>query len=161
MLGQHWGNVVASGILVCLSLGHWLLTLDIDTVLVECWASVADHGPTFNQHRVNVPCFLGAWDRCWQSDCMATIYFFQRRARSICAVLEGVKKVASLTLLASVSEQCYHHHDHGGSPISMMIPKRVYAGSLVILPKQSDICISVSHDAYQSASRLSVVNKIR
>ena len=34
-------------------------TRDIDHVLVQCWASVADDGPTLNQQMVNVPCLLG------------------------------------------------------------------------------------------------------
>ena len=28
-------------------------------MLVECWTSVSDGGPTFDQHWVNVLCFLG------------------------------------------------------------------------------------------------------
>ena len=34
-------------------------TREIDPVLVQCWASVCDAGPTLNQLRVNVPCLLG------------------------------------------------------------------------------------------------------
>ena len=34
-------------------------TRDIAHVLVQCWASVADDGPTLNQHMVNVPYLLG------------------------------------------------------------------------------------------------------
>ena len=40
---------------------HWTTpqqTRDVDPMLVQCWASVADGGPTLNQHRVHVPCFL-------------------------------------------------------------------------------------------------------
>ena len=33
-------------------------TRDIHPVLVECWASVVDGGPTFNQQWVNVSCLL-------------------------------------------------------------------------------------------------------
>ena len=28
-------------------------------MLVQCWASVVDGGPTLDQHRVDVPCLLG------------------------------------------------------------------------------------------------------
>ena len=38
---------------------------DSEHVLVQCWASVADDGPTLNQHMFNVPFLLGsssAWD---------------------------------------------------------------------------------------------------
>ena len=28
-------------------------------MLIQCWASVEDGGPTLNQHCVNVPCLLG------------------------------------------------------------------------------------------------------
>ena len=31
----------------------------IDSMLVQCWDSVEDGGPTFNQHRINVSCLLG------------------------------------------------------------------------------------------------------
>ena len=34
-------------------------TRNVDPVLVQCWASVADDGPTLNQQRTNVPCLLG------------------------------------------------------------------------------------------------------
>ena len=34
-------------------------TRDVDPVLFWCWASVADGGPTSNQHRVNVTWLLG------------------------------------------------------------------------------------------------------
>ena len=33
---------------------------DIDPVLFQCWASVADAGPTLKQHWVNVSCLLGS-----------------------------------------------------------------------------------------------------
>ena len=34
-------------------------TRDIDPVLLQCWASVCDAGPTFQQHRVNISRLLG------------------------------------------------------------------------------------------------------
>ena len=34
-------------------------TRNIEPVLVQCWASVADDGPTVNQHSLNVPSLLG------------------------------------------------------------------------------------------------------
>ena len=38
-------------------------TRDIALVLFRCWASVADDGPTLNQHLLNVPSLLGALPR--------------------------------------------------------------------------------------------------
>ena len=35
-------------------------TRDVNPVLAECWASVADAVPTFNQHRVDVSCLQGS-----------------------------------------------------------------------------------------------------
>ena len=34
-------------------------TRDIGSMLVKCWATVADGGPAFNKHRMNAPCLLG------------------------------------------------------------------------------------------------------
>ena len=34
-------------------------TRDVHQMLVQCWASVADGGPTLHQHWVNVSCLLG------------------------------------------------------------------------------------------------------
>ena len=34
-------------------------TPDIESKLVQCWATVFDAGPTLNQHRFNVWCLLG------------------------------------------------------------------------------------------------------
>ena len=31
-------------------------TRDVELMLVECWASVEDYGPTFNQYWFNVSC---------------------------------------------------------------------------------------------------------
>ena len=73
-----------------LPLAHYCLTVaclmddvvqtrNIDSMLVSCWASVCDVGPTFDHHRVNVLLYAG-WDcdtdvpskhetfgRCWSS----------------------------------------------------------------------------------------------
>ena len=43
------------------------LTRDVHSMLADCWATVSDAGPTFNQHRANVSCLLrygcfGCWD---------------------------------------------------------------------------------------------------
>ena len=35
-------------------------TRHIETILVDCWASAADSGPTLNQHCFNVSCLLGS-----------------------------------------------------------------------------------------------------
>ena len=32
---------------------------DADPMLIQCWASVVDGGPTLDQHRANVLCLLG------------------------------------------------------------------------------------------------------
>ena len=37
-------------------------TRDVHSVPVQCWASVADSGPTLNRHCVNVSCLLGIYD---------------------------------------------------------------------------------------------------
>ena len=34
-------------------------TRDIEPMLVECWSSICDAGPTFKQHWFSVSCFLG------------------------------------------------------------------------------------------------------
>ena len=34
-------------------------TRDIESLLVQCWASVVDGGPTLNQQWLNVSCVLG------------------------------------------------------------------------------------------------------
>ena len=34
-------------------------TRDIEALLVQCWASVVDGGPTLNQQWLNVSCLLG------------------------------------------------------------------------------------------------------
>ena len=34
-------------------------TRDIDLMLVQCWATVYDAGPTLDQHRVDDSCLLG------------------------------------------------------------------------------------------------------
>ena len=36
-----------------------LHTQDVDSMLVHCWTTVYDVGPTANQHWVNVSCLLG------------------------------------------------------------------------------------------------------
>ena len=41
---------------MALYLSHQLQ--DKHPMLVQCWASVADAGPTLNQHRIYIPCFL-------------------------------------------------------------------------------------------------------
>ena len=52
---RRWPNVVTSlGDPLWFS-GNARQTLDIDSVLVHCWAIVCDAGPTLQQHRVNVP----------------------------------------------------------------------------------------------------------
>ena len=35
-------------------------TRGVHPMLVQCWASVEDAGPTLKQHRANAPCLLGA-----------------------------------------------------------------------------------------------------
>ena len=53
------------------STSNWLLSLipanttrGSDSMLVQCWTTVADGGPTLNQHRIYVSCFLGnEWRR--------------------------------------------------------------------------------------------------
>ena len=57
-------------------------TRDIAHVLVQCWASVADDGPTLNQHMGNVPCLLGghlalAPIRSTHSELISLIFGFQ------------------------------------------------------------------------------------
>ena len=34
-------------------------TRDIESLLVQCWTSVVDGGPTLNQQWLNIWCFLG------------------------------------------------------------------------------------------------------
>ena len=34
-------------------------TRAVDPMLFECWASLADGGPTLKQHKVNVSCLMG------------------------------------------------------------------------------------------------------
>ena len=55
----------SSGCIVTLRLAQ---TRDIALVLFQCCASVADDGPTFNQHILNVPSLLGALPR--MIDCL-------------------------------------------------------------------------------------------
>ena len=46
-------------ILCSIKAGTSQQTRDVDVMLVWCWASVADGGPTLNQHWHNVSCILG------------------------------------------------------------------------------------------------------
>ena len=39
-----------------------------DPVLVWCWASVCEAGPTPNQHWLNVSCSQGWWDPCFPDE---------------------------------------------------------------------------------------------
>ena len=48
-----------------LSLSH--IARDAEPMLVYCWGSIVDAGPTLNQHRLSVACFLGF--------CMETLAF--------------------------------------------------------------------------------------
>ena len=55
-------NVFTSLFTVCsysIQRGMTLETRDVRPRLCECWASVADGGPTFNRRWVNVSCLLG------------------------------------------------------------------------------------------------------
>ena len=43
-----------------------------DLMLVQCWTSVCDAGPTLNQHWVSVSCLLGGW--CiWLCTCLQIV----------------------------------------------------------------------------------------
>ena len=56
---RRWVNVI-------LALGHRVYDLptqqtrDIEPLLIQCWASVVDGGPTLNQQWLNVACLLGS-----------------------------------------------------------------------------------------------------
>ena len=43
----------------CISVEAAQQTRDVRPMLIQSWASVADGGPTLNQHWANVPCLLG------------------------------------------------------------------------------------------------------
>ena len=56
---QH--KLISSFLTLCLLCQYKVSTQktqDIDSMLVQCWASVVDDGPTLNQHWVNVSCLL-------------------------------------------------------------------------------------------------------
>ena len=66
VLGQHWLHVeltASDTASVSTGLSYSQCTRYTDPMLVQCWASVEDDGPTLNQHWVSVLCLL-SWINC-------------------------------------------------------------------------------------------------
>ena len=69
---------------------HFQQTRDNHPMLVQCWASVADGGPTLYQHRVNVSCLLGFYTLCGGGTRVAQStsreYYYSRPHASCCYI---------------------------------------------------------------------------
>ena len=58
---KSFGNII----MICDISGTQSKTpADVDPMLVYCWSTVYDAGPTLSQHWVDVLCFLGHYNLC-------------------------------------------------------------------------------------------------